>query len=807
MNETSRVLQTWAPQMKDLRLGLVPGSSCIRLGTVLVLVLSLLPSLYCDLGSVYYSSYEIVIPKALTVEGREDPGEKASYVILMQGQKQLIRLQVKRDYFVHNFPVFSYHKGILGQEMPVISHDCHYEGYIEGVLGSFVSVNACSGLRGILIKEGKAYGIEPMDSSKRFEHVLYTVSHQARVSCSVTSKDSQEVSSSRPQGTARLPAGLQALSYLWSHTKYVEMFVVVNNLQFQMWGGDVSETVQRVLDVIALANSFTRGINTEVVLAGMEIWTEEDLVEVPADLQVTLGNFNSWRQEQLHHRVKHDVAHMIVGQRPEQGMGHAFLDGACSSGFAAAVESLHHQDLLLSAALMAHELGHNLGIQHDHSACICKEKHFCLMYENITKESGFSNCSSDYFYQFLQEHKGACLFNKPQRKGRLRRADVCGNGVMEGDEQCDCGNLCRNNPCCDQSCRLKDKAQCSPGPCCNLSCQFLPEGTNCRPAQGVCDLPEYCSGTSGECPANTYMQDGTPCGLDFCVDGECRSQSVHCQHLFGPFAMAAPMQCYIINEAGNRFGHCGPPTSSNPNYIKCNDENKFCGKIMCTGVEELPEIKPFQTLIQIPHDQDFCWSMDAYNTNDISDDGDINFGTSCGPNKVCMNYSCTDSAVFNYDCIPKDTCSGRGVCNNLKHCHCEAGYAPPKCDTEGNGGSEDSGPPGNSRQEPEGSGSHTTIKPMKHEKKLDNMIISFFILFIILLAVLIISMCVICRSPEEPTKEGPEGAAEKPPEEKTEKKEEEREEEKKEEKKEEKEEEKKEEKEEEKKEEKKEEKE
>lgn len=138
---------------------------------------------------------------------------------------------------------------------------------------------------------------------------------------------------------------------------------MVNSQWFQMWGGNVSETVQREMDIIALANSFTRGINTEVVLVGMEIWTEEDLIEVPVALQGTLRNFNSWRQEKLLHRVEHDVAHMIRGHHhPEEDMGWAFLNGTCSSGFAAAVESFHHGDVLLFAVLMVHELGHNLGI-------------------------------------------------------------------------------------------------------------------------------------------------------------------------------------------------------------------------------------------------------------------------------------------------------------------------------------------------------------------------------------------------------------------------------------------------------------
>ncbi|XP_045632576.1 disintegrin and metalloproteinase domain-containing protein 1a-like [Ursus americanus] len=692
--EAGRVLQTWASRRKGSRRALAaPGPSCVRLGIMLVLILIFLPSLNCDPRSVYYSSYETVIPKSLTVKGREDPGEKASYTLLMQGQKQVIHLRVKRDYFVNNFPVFSYHNGVLGQEMPFVSHDCHYEGYIEGVPGSFVSLNTCSGLRGFLIKEGKPYGIEPMDTSKRFEHVLYTMAHQARVSCSVTSKGSQAVSTSRQQGS-RKPRSLQALSSFWSHTKYVEMFVVVNNQRFQMWGSNVNETVQRVMDITALANIFTRGINTELVLAGMEIWTEGDLIEVPADLRVTLRNFNSWRQEKLFHRVKHDVAHMIVGHHPGEDVGQAFLNGACSRGFAAAVESFHHEDVLLFAALMVHELGHNLGIQHDHSACICKDRRFCLMHENITKESGFSNCSSDHFYQFLREHKGACLFNKPRPKGRLRRQATCGNGVLEQNEECDCGPDCGGNPCCDQTCRLKEHAQCSEGLCC-FNCRLRHKGFMCRSASGECDLPEYCDGTSGVCPRDHYKQDGTACDIiHYCFMGRCKNPDTQCMDIYGFPARSAPEDCYIsMNTRGDRFGNCGCPTAAVPRYVKCSDENIFCGKLVCTNIIQVPPVKPHHTLIQVAHKDDFCWSMDAYNLTDIPDDGDVDTGTLCAPHKVCMNYSCIDHAVLRYDCEPKEMCNGRGVCNDLRHCHCEEGYAPPDCKAPGNGGSVDSGPP------------------------------------------------------------------------------------------------------------------
>uniref|UniRef100_A0A8B9YRJ0 Disintegrin and metalloproteinase domain-containing protein 1a-like n=1 Tax=Bos mutus grunniens TaxID=30521 RepID=A0A8B9YRJ0_BOSMU len=646
MSEAIRVLQTWAPHMKGLRLALVPGLSCARLGILLFLVLISLPSLYCDLGSPHHSSYEVVIPKSLTVEGREDQVEKLSYVLFMQGQRQLIHLTLKTDYFVDNFPVFSYHDGILGQEMPLISRDCHYEGYIEGVPGSFVSVNTCSGLRGLLIKEGKSYGLEPVHSSKRFEHLLYAMAHEARVSCGVTSKDSQVASTSRRPESGK-PHSWQVPSDLWSHTKYVEMFVVVNNQRFQMWGSDVNQTVQRVMDIIALANSFTRGINTEVVLAGMEIWTEGDLTEVPVDLQVALRNFNSWRQEKLFHRVKHDVAHMIVGQHPREDTGQAFLSGACSSDFAAAVESFHHEDVLLFAALMVHELGHNLGIRHDHPPAFVKT---ALLLGTKAATEGFR----------------------------------CGDGIVEGPEQCDCGSNCERHPCCDTRCKLREHAECSDGLCCD-KCRLRYQGFMCRAALGECDLPEYCNGSSGECPRDSYKLDGTMCDrIHYCAGGRVRTLTINAWIYTGP-----------LQEG--RFGNCGTTSSPRLTYLKCADDNIFCGKLICTNVREIPQLKPNHTLIQVAHKDDWCWSMDAYGTADVPDDGDAHTGTLCAPHKVCMNHLCTDYTSLGYNCETTELCNGKGVCNNFRHCHCEDGYAPPDCKTPGNGGSVDSGSSGKPR--------------------------------------------------------------------------------------------------------------
>ena len=88
-------------------------------------------------------------------------------------------------------------------------------------------------------------------------------------------------------------------------------------------------------------------------------------------------------------------------------------------------------------------------------------------------------------------------------------------------------------------CQLAPGAQCSTGACCNSTCQFRAYGTTCRAATGECDIAEYCSGDSGECPADDHRLDGTACASNtgYCFDGECPSHNAQCQFHFGSGAL------------------------------------------------------------------------------------------------------------------------------------------------------------------------------------------------------------------------------------------------------------------------------
>ena len=152
----------------------------------------------------------------------------------------------------------------------------------------------------------------------------------------------------------------------------------------------------------------------------------------------------------------------------------------------------------------------------------------------------WSSCSVSLLKEGFDKYNlDRCLFNKPST---MVKDPVCGNGVREGKEECDCGSQLEcTDPCCNpNTCQLASGAQCSAGPCCNNKCQFVPHRTQCRAASGECDVAEFCSGESSECPEDDIKLNGIPCsnGSGYCFMGECPTHNLQCQQSFSKLYLA-----------------------------------------------------------------------------------------------------------------------------------------------------------------------------------------------------------------------------------------------------------------------------
>ena len=88
----------------------------------------------------------------------------------------------------------------------------------------------------------------------------------------------------------------------------------------------------------------------------------------------------------------------------------------------------------------------------------------------------------------------------------MANAAVCGNGIVETGEKCDCGfpEQCTDSCCNSTSCQLVAGVDCSPsqGACCETSCTFSTTSKVCA-IESECTNSMNCNGTSAACPSQS----------------------------------------------------------------------------------------------------------------------------------------------------------------------------------------------------------------------------------------------------------------------------------------------------------------
>ncbi|KAM9476559.1 disintegrin and metalloproteinase domain-containing protein 8a [Clarias gariepinus] len=590
------------------------------------------------------------------------------YALNIDGKTFTLSLEKNRELLGRNYSLTYYTEdGIKEITYPSNVDHCYYQGHILNINDSSVSVGMCSGMRGFLKAEKQVYLIEPLENSVNGDHAVYKQEH-LRTKRATYGYINDTVNDY--EATPRL-AGLYNSKNMKIKVpregRYIEMVIVVDHKEYMTYGS-LKNVETRMLEVANHVNKLYRPLNIRVMLVGLEVWKNQDQIDVSEVPDHTLDRFLKWRQTHLLPRKKHDNAQFVTAVDFQGStVGLAPLRSMCypSSG---AVNQDHERSPLGVASTIAHEMGHNLGMTHDTANCDCSKtqpEQNCVMADSIgpVLPESFSSCSKRDLEIFLQNNDVRCLLNVPNEDD-LIGGPVCGNAIVEKGEECDCGTIeeCENKCCNATTCRLTEGSQCAHGECCN-QCKIKQAGSVCRPSAHDCDLEEYCTGKLAQCPKDDYKMNGLPCNSNqgYCYNGECPTHQEHCNLLWGPDADVADDICFNNNcQRSNR----------------CSQENKKCGKIYCSGGNEFPvtkkksEINMLRTTCKV--------AVDEHGSGDI---GLVPTGTKCGTNKVCYHNTCQDVAVYGTaNCSAK--CNNHGVCNHERQCHCDPGWAPPFCDTK-----------------------------------------------------------------------------------------------------------------------------
>ncbi|GAA6230881.1 disintegrin and metalloproteinase domain-containing protein 10 isoform X1 [Lates japonicus] len=192
----------------------------------------------------------------------------------------------------------------------------------------------------------------------------------------------------------------------------------------------------------------------------------------------------------------------------------------------------------VSHITFAHEVGHNFGSPHD-SGIECtpgesklqdkKEQGNYIMYARATSgdklnNNKFSICSIRNISAVLTKKRDQCFVESGQ--------PICGNGLVEDGEQCDCGysDQCKDDCCYSaneeegKKCKLKPGKLCSPsqGPCCTPKCIYKGSAESCR-AESECAQEGKCNGLTALCPTSEPKENFTSCHSEtqVCINGVC----------------------------------------------------------------------------------------------------------------------------------------------------------------------------------------------------------------------------------------------------------------------------------------------
>ncbi|XP_071803426.1 uncharacterized protein [Asterias amurensis] len=589
---------------------------------------------------------------------------------------------------------------------------CHYQGVVRGVARSTVSLNTCNGISGTIVTKEDHFIIKPLSNhynQTQQLHVLYQVQPEGPYDdledlndlLNISHVDVQEPSASSSNTHHR-----RVRRDVASEVKYIELAIFCSTSMINRYS-NANFAFVRMLDIVNEADLYFRPFNVRLVITYIELWDDnEDRITISDNLHLTLENFRQYIKDS-NRTIRFDAAHLALGTNVERSRSYYSTSRQNSICTEKAVSLTEEFNSDVTSASLAHGLAHNLHIYNDDfyttgRVCECDgSPGSCVMYQRPVDwkpkpPSGFSDCSLEAFEYHLQRGYYSCLFNVPTPE-ELISFGSCGNGILEFPETCDCGSPteCAGNPCCDsKTCQLTVGSDCYQGECCS-SCQYLPADTMCRESSTECDIMEMCTGSSGNCPENIYLQDGTPCleNTGYCFNGRCPTRDEQCQDIWGQGSSSAE-GCLTLNTfARFPFGHCGYTIGETLTYSTCDSSSgpqsqAQCGMLHCNNASL--SFFPDGFTPRGNNFEEYCLSIWVADLNlaDIINPSDVADGTMCSEGKVCRDFDCVTIESLGIPSCPSvesgTVCSGNGVCTNKAQCICLDGWSGAACnETDG----------------------------------------------------------------------------------------------------------------------------
>lgn len=628
------------------------------------------------------------------------------------GKKYKIRLDLNKALLSKGIMIKQYlnkHQQIIHK---VVEH-CYYHGKVKRDEWSSVAVSTCKGIRGVIQLHNETYVIHPLhggDEGLNHPHVVFKAAHSDGERCGNSHSYWKPFNILHPAEFARRAKYLRTLKITRGNNYvYTKLALVFDTSVYQNLNLSQSDMILYALGTANILDVYYKELYIHISLVYTELWNPVDQIKVSGVVRKTLKNFLEFKKKHLPAEIQDVMVHLVTSKILENNVvGMAIPDSLCTDRSIGISRSASPFEPQQAASVLAHMIGHNLGMKHDEQeewrklyhegGCTCEDQFGCLMSTKVLRSTGlhsrlFSDCSRKDLDTALTMDLDFCL----SQTDEIPFQQTCGNKKVERGEECDCGTLedcALTDPCCDpKTCMLYPWASCKEGQCC-FNCTVQPSNYVCRTNTTECDVPEYCDGETGQCPADNSVRDGEPCANNsgYCYSGYCPTTSQQCQSIWGEEATGGDYRCFDqFNPTGNFNGHCGRDNVTG-RFAKCQPENVQCGLLHCAGGERRPlhEAKmAFSKTTVFSNNMEFeCKIMHGPTAMDLPNRGLVQDGTKCGDERICLHKQCTSFMELKRPPCPGEEnsipCSGNGICTTFSTCFCNEGWTGELCDKVAN---------------------------------------------------------------------------------------------------------------------------
>jgi hypothetical protein len=215
---------------------------------------------------------------------------------------------------------------------------------------------------------------------------------------------------------------------------YVELILVVDHKIYKAFDSDLDKVhhyckdVANVVDIVStfykkllvpthscivLYFQIYEPLNISIVLSGVIVWNEWNVIHISKRSASTLINFLNYRRDVLNKMHRNDNAQLLTMQKFEKGVvGKSRINGICSLEHSGGVNAaFNHTVFGFMGAVVAHEIAHNLGIQHDEDDCICQAEDCIMSKIGISTKVplNWSSCSIEHVKMATNNGMYHCL--------------------------------------------------------------------------------------------------------------------------------------------------------------------------------------------------------------------------------------------------------------------------------------------------------------------------------------------------------------------------------------------------------------